>query len=166
MNADSYRFVKSEKPAREATSLKPNEVECLSAAAKDKPEFADYALILPRFVQVYVKASLGNDWLGGRDSTPDRQIQSLSRAADTKGDQQLNSAISTQVEQNPQPGSPLLLGSGGAGKTTIRDLNRIREVQNDPKPPKLDSSSRRTFGQRTPTAHRRSQISRYHAAAT
>jgi integrase len=40
------RFVKSEKPAREATSLKPKEVERLLAAAKNELDLAAYALIL------------------------------------------------------------------------------------------------------------------------
>ena len=44
-----------------------------------------------------------NEWLGGRDSNPDRQIQSLSRAADAKGNQQLSPANSGQVGRNPQP---------------------------------------------------------------
>ena len=43
------------------------------------------------------------NWLGGRDSNPDTQIQSLKPPADSKADQQPNSADSGKVRQNPQP---------------------------------------------------------------
>jgi len=45
---------------------------------------------------------LGYEWLGGRDSNPDRQIQSLSAPPDSKGNQQANSANPGKVRQNPQ----------------------------------------------------------------
>jgi len=42
------------------------------------------------------------DWLGGRDSNPDTQIQGLSLPPDSKGNQQANSANSGNVRQMPQ----------------------------------------------------------------
>jgi hypothetical protein len=41
-------------------------------------------------------------WLGGRDSNPDTQIQSLISPVDFKQNQQLNSANRGRVRQNPQ----------------------------------------------------------------
>ena len=41
-------------------------------------------------------------WLGGRDSNPDTQIQSLSEDAPTQEDQQLNPANHGKNRQNPQ----------------------------------------------------------------
>jgi len=45
---------------------------------------------------------LPNEWLGGRDSNPDTQIQSPSPPIDSKPAQQLTSANSRQDRQNPQ----------------------------------------------------------------
>jgi hypothetical protein len=42
------------------------------------------------------------DWLGGRDSNPDRQIQSPSQADGEKEDQGLGSGSQEEVRQNPQ----------------------------------------------------------------
>ena len=46
--------------------------------------------------------ALPNEWLGGRDSNPDTQIQSLISPVDSKGNQQLRSANRGRVRQNPQ----------------------------------------------------------------
>jgi hypothetical protein len=43
-----------------------------------------------------------NQWLGGRDSNPDTQIQSLSEDAASKEDQQPSPANRAQTGQNPQ----------------------------------------------------------------
>jgi len=48
------------------------------------------------------KEVLGNEWLGGRDSNPDTQIQSLISPPDSKANQQLRSAKRGRVRQNPQ----------------------------------------------------------------
>ena len=45
---------------------------------------------------------LQNVWLGGRDSNPDTQIQSLFEGQEDNNDQQLSSADSGEVRQNPQ----------------------------------------------------------------
>ena len=45
---------------------------------------------------------LPNEWLGGRDSNHDMQIQNLLSPADSKGNQQLSSANRGRVRQNPQ----------------------------------------------------------------
>jgi len=41
-------------------------------------------------------------WLGGRDSNPDTQIQSLSAPPDSKENQQDDSANAGKARQNPQ----------------------------------------------------------------
>ena len=45
---------------------------------------------------------LSNEWLGGRDSNPDTQIQSLISPTDSEGNQQLESETRGRVRQNPQ----------------------------------------------------------------
>jgi hypothetical protein len=45
---------------------------------------------------------LANEWLGGRDSNPDTQIQSLISPTDSKGNQQLTSADRGRALQTPQ----------------------------------------------------------------
>src|SRR5579863_10482161 len=50
------------------------------------------------------RRALGREWLGGRDSNPDTQIQSLISPVDSKGNQQLRSAKRGKVRQNPQRG--------------------------------------------------------------
>jgi hypothetical protein len=42
------------------------------------------------------------DWLGGRDSNPDTQIQSPSESEANQQDQRLNLAKRGQLRQNPQ----------------------------------------------------------------
>jgi hypothetical protein len=42
------------------------------------------------------------DWLGGRDSNPDRQIQSPSQVDAGKEDQRVVSASQEEVLENPQ----------------------------------------------------------------
>jgi hypothetical protein len=45
---------------------------------------------------------VGNEWLGGRDSNPDTQIQSPFGASDSEGNQSLGSANHGEVRQDPQ----------------------------------------------------------------
>lgn len=73
------RFVKSEKSTREATSLKPKEVEQLLSAARKQLDFADYALILTAVRTGLREGEIaalqwGDVQFGEGDDDPDRYI--------------------------------------------------------------------------------------------
>jgi integrase len=75
--AEAERFVKSEKAARESSSLKPKEVERLLQAAADCLSLRDYALILTAVRAGLRKGELaGLKWgdiqFGESDDDPDR----------------------------------------------------------------------------------------------